>query len=171
MVPWVSIGSLIRYFSDEYGDSFFVILNVAFYAVGYPVSYIQRRMDLYYDTVYGSKRTFRRRIEICMVILIICTCLLPVIRGAIFVIAVTVIGIFTWTAHGASSSLASVVKNNSNIVQQIGFALPGVFALIMNSTYHLDTNSSRFEFMTFYGITAACVALGLVAWVTLCASC
>lgn len=167
MLPWVTIGSLIKYFADEYGDSYFVILNVAFYAVGYPVSYIQRRVDLYYDTIYGSKKTFRRRIEICMVALLGIVLVLPALKGYIYVAAVTVIGIFTWTAHGASSSLASVVKNNSNIVQQIGFALPGVFALVMSAAYHLSTDSSRTEFTTFYVITGAFVFLGLVAWLIL----
>lgn len=66
MVPWVAIGSLVNYFTVTYGGSYFVILNVAFYAVGYPVSYCQRKLDIYYDTIYGSRNTFRRRIEFCM---------------------------------------------------------------------------------------------------------
>lgn len=165
MVPWVSIGSLIRYFSAMYGDSYFVILNVAFYAVGYPVSYVQRRADLYYDTVYGSKTTFQWRIEICMASLVGCVLLLPVLDGALYVAVVTVVGVFTWTAHGASSSLASVVKNNSNIVQQIGFALPGVFALVMNAAYHMTEDTSDQRILQFYIIVACCVCVGLIAWV------
>jgi hypothetical protein len=165
MVPWVTIGSLIQYFTDKYGNSYFVVLNVAFYAVGYPVSYIQRRVDLYYDTVYGSKRTFRRRIEICMVALVAICLTLPALNGALYIVAVTVIGVFTWTCHGSSSALASVVKHNSNVVQQIGFALPGVFALIMNACFHLDIDTNKKRVLLFYAITAGFVCIGLIAWV------
>ena len=170
MVPWVAIGSLIRYFTEKYGDSYFVILNVAFYAVGYPISYLQRKADLYYDTVYGSKQTFRRRMEICMAVLGVCTIMLPFIDGLFYVVVVTIIGIFTWSAHGVSSSLASVVKHNSNIVQQIGFALPGAFALAMGAGYHLSDDSRRADFIQFYALTAGCVLLGLISWVSIGAS-
>ena len=128
MLPWVAIGSLITYYTSEYGDSYFVILNVAFYAVGYPVSFTQRKLDLYWDTVMGSERTFKVRMGLCFVILLILLILLPTAGEIGTIILVALVGIFTWIAHGSASQLASMVKNNSNIFQQIGFALPGVFS-------------------------------------------
>lgn len=34
-VSWTAIGTLIQYYSEQYGPSFFVLLNVGFYAMGY----------------------------------------------------------------------------------------------------------------------------------------
>ncbi len=58
MVLWVSISSLISLFNDQYGENYFVLLNIAFYSVGYPVSYIQRKLDAYYDTIYNKNFKF-----------------------------------------------------------------------------------------------------------------
>jgi hypothetical protein len=166
MLPWVSIGSLITYYVEEYGEDYFVYLNIAFYAVGYPVSYLQRRVDVYYDTIYGSKFTFRRRLEFCFAILMTLLMIIPTAGNTGTIILVALIGICTWMAHGSSSSLASVVKNNSNVVQQIGFALPGVYALIMHTTFEITVDSSRSKFYVFFGVTASLVFTGLLSWVS-----
>lgn len=48
MLPWTAMGSLIHYFSLEYDDNYFTILNIAFYGVGLSVTYMQKRLDTYY---------------------------------------------------------------------------------------------------------------------------
>lgn len=167
MLPWVAIGSLITYYTNEYGDSYFVILNVAFYAVGYPVSFTQRKLDLYCDTVMGSERTFKVRMGLCFVILLILLILLPTAGEIGTIILVALTGVFTWIAHGSASQLASMVKNNSNIFQQIGFALPGVFVLVMFFSLRIDGDSSIGDLFMFYGITLVFVFMGLLSWVYL----
>lgn len=42
------MGSLIHYFSEEYSKNYFTMLNIAFYGVGLPVTYLQKRYDAYH---------------------------------------------------------------------------------------------------------------------------
>lgn len=48
MLPWTAMGSLIHYFSVEYNKNYFTILNIAFYGVGLPITFMQKRIDNYY---------------------------------------------------------------------------------------------------------------------------
>jgi hypothetical protein len=51
MLPWTAMGSLIHYFSVEYNKNYFTILNIAFYGVGLPITYMQKRVDNYYGMI------------------------------------------------------------------------------------------------------------------------
>ena len=42
------MGSLIHYFALEYNENYFTILNIAFYGVGLPVTYLQKKFDIFY---------------------------------------------------------------------------------------------------------------------------
>lgn len=46
------MGSLIHYFAVEYNKNYFTILNIAFYGVGLPITYLQKRADNYYGAFY-----------------------------------------------------------------------------------------------------------------------
>ena len=48
MLPWTAMGSLIHYFAMEHGKNYFTILNIAFYGVGLPITYLQKKFDNYY---------------------------------------------------------------------------------------------------------------------------
>ena len=37
MFPWCSIGALIKYFTQTYGKSYFVMINITFYFAGFPL--------------------------------------------------------------------------------------------------------------------------------------
>ena len=154
-----------------YGASFFVYLNVAFYSVGLPTSYIQSHLDTYYDTLIGSKLTFRLRVFSALFCIIGILLLAPITEKNSMIFLSMCTGVCTWGAHGTVSSLATVVKCNSNTYQQIGFMLPGVFCIAMVFLMGLDSDAlSDKTLYTYYGITAVCVFIGAVAWYVICAS-
>ncbi len=166
-VSLTAIGSLIRYYTDNYGASFFVLLNVSFYAVGLPTSIIQRALDSYVDYIYDSKYAFRLRVWIFL--MIICSLLLtaPVVGKYGMLGVACGIGVFTWASHGSVTSLASVVKSNASAYVQIGFMLPGVYGIVLVITLGLNTgNISTYALYRYYAITAACVVQGIFSWVS-----
>lgn len=165
MMAWTAIGSLLHYFASIYGDHFFVYLNAAFYGLGLPLSYSQKKFDVYFDSMYGSKYTFRRRLWMSLTVLIVCLLLAPFLSEYGIIIMVGIVGICTWSSHGAVTTLSSLVKLNSSTMQQIGCAMPAFYAVIMSFTMDIDSNSSRQKLVVFYYATAFLISPGLVAWV------
>eukprot|EP00602_Paraphysomonas_sp_CaronLab_P010115 CAMPEP_0185029596 /NCGR_PEP_ID=MMETSP1103-20130426/15980_1 /TAXON_ID=36769 /ORGANISM="Paraphysomonas bandaiensis, Strain Caron Lab Isolate" /LENGTH=191 /DNA_ID=CAMNT_0027564401 /DNA_START=432 /DNA_END=1004 /DNA_ORIENTATION=- len=55
-------------------------------------------------------------------------------------------------------------------MQQIGFAFPGIFSVIMVMTLNMEGDVSSTRLILFYYITAALVLPGLFAWIILCRS-
>jgi hypothetical protein len=171
MVPWTAVGSLIDYYTHHYGKNYYVYLNLAFYGVGYPVSLMQQRVDMYYDIIYGSKQTFQGRLYICLTCSMFLLCILPYLEGIFYIFAVIGIGINTWVAHGCASTLAGLLKFDSPILQQIGFVLPGLFSILM--IYTLDLKGGDISFhkrILFFSCACLCVMPGLFAWHFLCNS-
>lgn len=166
MTPWTSIGSLITYFTCSYGPSYFVYLNVAFYCSGLPVALFQRRFDSYYDTIYGSKYMYRLRVYIGLLLDMGLLIAAPFAGYVTFILIVFVIGVSTWSSHGCASTLASIVKYRSNVMQQIGFALPAVYSIIMSQLLDLHDHSIDHKTISlFYFVTAVIMLPGLLSWV------
>jgi hypothetical protein len=167
MVTWTAIGSLLHYFASIYGDHFFVYLNVAFYGIGLPLSYSQKKTDIYFDSIYGSKYMFRRRVWISLSILVLCLIIAPFLSQYGIIAMVGIVGICTWSCHGSVSSLASIVKMNSSTMQQIGFVLPGLYGIIIISVMDLEGEVAIERLYIFYYTTALLVIPGLIAWVNI----
>jgi hypothetical protein len=172
MVPWTAVGSLIDYYTCHYGKNYYVYLNLAFYGVGYPVSLLQQRVDLYYDIIYGSKQTFQGRLYVCLTCSMLLLCILPYLEGVFYILAIIGIGINTWFAHGCASTLAGLLKFDSPILQQIGFVLPGLFSILMIYTLNLRGGGdiSLHKRILFFSCACLCVVPGLFAWHFLCNS-
>jgi len=133
------------------------------------VSYVQRRVDAYYDVFYGSKFTYRRRIWLCLGILVLCLIIAPFVRFYGLIAICVVIGCCTWVCHGITTSLAGIVQMKSGIMQQIGFALPAVYGIIANLSFKLSRdNVPASSIFAFYFTSAAVATLGIAAWAWLC---
>lgn len=139
MLLWTAIGSRIKDLLVDYGPSFFTEINVIFYIMGLPISLIQKRYDHILDLRYRSKITFRFRVYLGMVFLMIICLILPIADYICFLILSFFMSIFTWTIHNTVCKLANVVGYRTAAFQQIGFVLPGVICLLL--TYLLPTIS------------------------------
>lgn len=171
MIPWTAIGSLIDTYTNKYGKNYYVYLNLAFYGIGYPVSFLQSKVDLYYDVKYGSKVTFYKRLLISLLIVLILLGLLAFVDGILYIIVVIGIGACTWISHGCASTLAGLIKFDSPILQQIGFVLPGLFSILMIYTLDLKGGEVSFEKkLIFFSCACLCTTPGLIAWYFLCHS-
>jgi hypothetical protein len=171
MIPWTAVGSLIDYYTNHYGRNYYVYLNLAFYGVGYPVSLLQQRIDLYYDILYGSQQTFQTRLYFNLSLSLVLLCLLPFLQDFLYILAVLGIGFTTWSAHGCASTLAGLIKFDSPILQQIGFVLPGLFSILMIYTFDLKGGDiSLRKRIIFFSCACGCVVPGLIAWYFLCNS-
>ena len=171
-LPFTAMGSLIHYYSDKYGTSFFVYLNVAYYLTGLPTSIMQRKVDTYFDTLYGSKLTFRIRMYTSLIALVILVLLVPISDYTTLIIISFFIGIFNWLSHGSATTLASIVQKQSSTYQLIGFMFPGVVCIILVLAFNVsDADSiSLEELYTYYGIVSLCSMQGICAWYVLCRS-
>jgi hypothetical protein len=165
MLPWTAVGSLLHYFAGQYGDNYYVYLNVAFYGIGLPLSYSQKKFDTFLDTMYGSKFMFRRRLYVSMSILFIALLFGPFAGEFQTLGIVIVIGLCTWSSHGCTSTLASMVKMNSSTMQQIGFAFPGVYSIVMVNVLEMEGEVSQKRLYIFYFTTALFTVPGIIAWV------
>jgi hypothetical protein len=171
MIPWTAVGSLIDYYTHHYGKNYYVYLNLAFYGVGYPVSLIQQRLDLYHDIIYGSQQTFQTRLYVSVSLSLVLLSLLPFLTGVSYILAIVGIGLTTWTSHGCASTLAGLIKFDSPILQQIGFVLPGLFSILMIYTFDLKGGDiSLRKRIIFFACASGCVIPGLIAWYFLCHS-
>jgi hypothetical protein len=170
MLPWTAMGALLHYYAGQYGDAFFVYLNVAFYGVGLPLSYTQKLMDNYYDLTMGSKFMFRRRLWIAMSILFVTLLFGPYAGEMGTILMVIVVGLTTWSAHGCACTLASVVKLNSSTMQQIGFVLPGLYSVVAVTVLDMEGDVPEWRLRLFFWMTAAGVLPGIAAWYVLCQS-
>lgn len=170
-LAWTAVGSLIRYYSFTYGASFFVYLNVAFYAVGLPVTYIQRKYDTYYDTLLGSTDTFLMRVSLLLLISVALLQCAPITTKMSMLALAMGIGLCTWFSHGTVTNLSSIAKNQSSTYQQVGFMLPGAMCILLVLVLELDVDIiSRNELYRYYIIISALVLSGVIAWVVLCRS-
>ena len=109
--------------------------------------------------------TYRRRLWICLLVLFVCMCLAPFCGEIGLIAIVTVIGCATWIAHGTVTNLTSMLKMDASTMQQIGFALPAVVAVILSVALNLsrDTVSSSY-LLIFFFLCAALVVPGAFAW-------
>jgi hypothetical protein len=166
MLPFIATSGLISYYSSKYGMGFFVFLNFAYYGTGLPVSYLQKNLDKYYDTIYSSKYTFRKRVYLAMWVSIIFIIASP-FAGEMALLFMTVgIGFCTWSCHGGVSAVTSIIKGNTNIMQQIGFVLPGISTIILLRLFRLrEDDVDDDEIFIYYIITGILVLPGLLAWV------
>jgi hypothetical protein len=156
MFPWTAIGALVSYFTDTYGRSYFVIINVIFYFAGFPMSLVQLFFDAGYDSVYSSLLAFRFRIIGSMALLFATACFAPFTDRYTFAIVCFVLAIATWSCHGSVSTLAALVQYNSSTYQQIGFNLPVVASLIL--TLSIDTSGMGVKTaIFFFGVPAMCL--------------
>jgi len=159
------MGSLIHYFAVEYNKNYFTILNIAFYGVGLPITYLQKRADNYYDALYGSKWTFKSRIHACFIIQICCLIIAPFAGYYGLVLVSMIIGCATWVAHSCTTSLSGMVKFNSSIMQQIGFALPAVFGIITSLVFNLSADDvPDINIILFFWSIALFVVPGIITW-------
>lgn len=171
-LPFTAMGSLIHYYSDKYGSSFFVYLNVAYYSTGLPTSILRRKADTYFDTLYGSILTFRVRMYTSMFALVFLVLLIPLSDFTSLIIISLFIGIFNWLSHGSATTLASIVQKKSSTYQLIGFMFPGVVCIILVLAFNVsDADSLGLEELyVYYGVVAMCCLQGIYAWYVLCRS-
>mmetsp|Transcript_13451 Transcript_13451/g.27453 ORF Transcript_13451/g.27453 Transcript_13451/m.27453 type:complete len:451 (+) Transcript_13451:158-1510(+) len=183
MSLWVSLGTLIDYYNVRYGPLFFLFLNTSFYAPGLPIAVMQHKMDQKYDMKYGTKATWGFRVIGGMIVLLVCSFLLPLSHSSLAIILTTLtIGIFTWTAHGTLTTITSLYPTRAVSYLQFGFQVPNIYVLGLvmglgiygiqdnkivdyveggNSTSIFGFNLSRIE--RFYFSTSFVILLGLIA--------
>lgn len=119
------------------------------------------------DAVHGSKLTFKTRLHFCMISQIVCLLIAP-FAGYYGLIALSmIIGCATWIAHSCTTSLSGMVKSNSSIMQQIGFALPAVFGIITSLAFNLSADDlPDLNLLLFFYSIALFVLPGIVCWVS-----
>jgi hypothetical protein len=166
MLPWTVIGSLVHYFSITYGDNFFVFLNIAFYGVGLPITILQSKIDLYFDALYGSKSTFQIRYWLAIFTMMIVILILPFCGYYGTIILTTIVGCSTWIAHGTTTTLTGIIRLKSNIMQQIGFALPAVYGIILSLSLDLSAEEiPTYKLLVLFFLSSISVLPGAYAWV------
>jgi hypothetical protein len=138
--------------------------------IGLPLSYTQKKFDIFLDTIYGSKFMFRRRLWVSLAIIFLSLLFGPICGEYQTIFLVVLIGFCTWSCHGSVTTLASLVKYNSSTMQQIGFAFPGLISLILVHSLHMEGDVSFTRLCLFYYITAILILPGILAWVILCRS-
>ncbi|GMI40149.1 hypothetical protein TeGR_g3029 [Tetraparma gracilis] len=127
MAPWVSIGTLVSYYSRT--PRFFTWMNVAFYLPGLPVSLLQFSLDERFDLSYGSRQVFLFRILVCLFSIIAICFLLPSASDSQTLILCSLLGVVTWSAHGTCIQLASLFSKMAVGFLQFGVQLPNLWAL------------------------------------------
>ncbi|GMI48042.1 hypothetical protein TrCOL_g4816 [Triparma columacea] len=132
MALWISVGTLIDYYNARYGPLFFLLLNTSFYAPGLPISIMQHRLDQQYDQYYGASATWFFRVLGSMFIILLCSLILPLLHSPAFVsLTVLLVGVATWTAHGALTTITSLYPTKAVGYLQFGFQVPNVFVLAL----------------------------------------
>ena len=134
--------------------------------IGLPLSYSQKKFDIFFDTIYGSKYMFRRRLWISMSILFIALLFGPISGEYETIFLVILIGLCTWSSHGCVTALASIIKMNSSIMQQIGFAFPGIISILLINLLKMEGEVKLQKLIIFYWTTAILVIPGIIAWVS-----
>jgi hypothetical protein len=165
MAPWVSIGSLISYYS-KYGQNYFVWLNCAFYFPGLPISVLQFQLDKVYDLRWGSRGTFLFRIGFCQLTIVGICLALPYCAKYATLALIGLLGVVTWSAHGTCVTLASLFSAGAVGFLQFGVQAPNVYALglvIALGVFGMtDPKMYTVEkIFIFYYSTAVFVLLGL----------
>lgn len=118
------------------------------------------------DAIHGSKLTFKTRIHVCLLVQVSCLIVAPYAGYYGLVIVSMIIGCATWMAHSCTTSLSGMVKFNSSIMQQIGFALPAVFGIITSIVFNLSSdNIPDLNVKLFFWSIALFVLPGNICWV------
>lgn len=121
MLPWTSMGSLISYYKEHYGATFYVKLYCAYYLPGLPVALFQYRYDVPIDLMYGSQVTYLLRGVISFLILMGVLLSFFVFTSKISLIFLFgVMGVCGWLCHGTASMLASMYPTSAIINLQTG---------------------------------------------------
>jgi len=159
MFPWTAICSKIEVLTQLYGKEFFTLMNAYFYISGLPVSLISSWYDNTMDMKYESKNAYTIRTLVCLAFMWILVMILPFTNAQQMSTIVGLLGIFTWSVHGSHSKLAAMLQFNSNIYQQIGFALPAFFSLLLNLTL---ANPAFWTCFAYFAVIGLCVIIS--AW-------
>jgi hypothetical protein len=166
MLPWTSLGSLISYYKYTYSAGFYVKLYCAYYLPGLPVALLQHRFDSYFDHKFGSRATYLCRGTFCF--LSMSTILLLMLwiddAHAIFFLFM-LLGICGWLCHGTASMLASMFPSSAIAYLQTGFRCPEIYTISAVALLQIGKNPTTLHLHLFFGISAAVVGVGLVAWI------
>jgi len=159
MFPWTAICSKVHYYTQTFGQSYFVLMNILFYVSGLPIMLISRKFDTIIDIKYNSKRTYLIRTIFSLVCITTIIFFIPQSDGKGILICVGLLGIFTWALHGCQSKLAALVRGNSATYQQIGFVLPAVLSLILNSTLG---SPREYDCLAYFCVIGAFLILSII---------
>jgi hypothetical protein len=119
------------------------------------------------DAMHGSKWTFKTRIHTCLIVQIVALCVAPFAGYYGLIVVSMIIGCATWIAHSCTTSLSGMVKFNSSIMQQIGFALPAVFGIVTSLIFGLsDDDVPDLKIKLFFFSIAIFVVPGNISWVS-----
>lgn len=126
------------------------------HTTGLPVSLFSSWYDNTMDMKYESKNAYTIRSLICLSFMFILVMILPFTNAQEMSTIVGLLGIFTWSVHGSHSKLAAMLQFNSNIYQQIGFALPAFLSLLLNLTL---ANPAFWTCFSYFAVIGLCVIL------------
>jgi hypothetical protein len=132
MSSWTMMGSLVSYFKQHHGPDFFVKLNCAYYLPGLPLALLQQHYDSALDARFGSHAAYLARNLLAFFMLTLVLLRLPSIPAsdaATLLGLTSVMGTFSWLAHGTASTVVSMFPPAALAWLQSGFRMPEMYTL------------------------------------------
>ena len=132
MSPWTIMGSLVSYFRQNHGPAFFVKLNCAYYVPGLPLALLQQHYDSTFDSRFGSYAAYLARIILAIFVLtltLLCLPSVPASDAATLLGLTSIMGTFSWLAHGTASTVVSIFPPAALVWLQSGFRMPEIYTL------------------------------------------
>ena len=175
-VGWTSILSALVYFSDVYGPSSFLWLNLAVYVPTLPVALLQACWDHRMDKHYGSSVTFLFRGGIALSGMALCTALVPLTSGpgrepslSLLLALTALIGLMSSVVYGSFYQLASIASTNGTL--QAAFAMgyqgSGLVVLLASLALHFTNTPTAAALWEYFGVAAGLEVLALGSFLML----
>lgn len=166
MLPWTALGSLIPFYKNLYGPSFYVKLCASYYLPGFPISILQQKFDSYLDDKFSSKTTFMIRGIFCFVFSQVLFLLLTLSENETELLVLTLLlGVFGWMCHGTASMLVSLFPSSSIAYLQIGFRCPEICTLVMVIVLNINEYPTTINLDKFFIVNVLFMSLGLISWI------
>lgn len=168
MMPWTSLGALIPYFQQVYGERFYIKISSAFYLPGLPFAILELVYGERFDVFLSSRHSYLLRGVLSYLLLIILLIsFLWVDNESTVLASFAIIGTCTWILHGSATTIATMFHHSYVLYLQVGFRIPEVYAVLMVISLSLSEHYKLSHLYIFYGITAGVLSIGLVAWIIL----
>eukprot|EP00884_Botryococcus_braunii_P018331 jgi/Botrbrau1/5181/Bobra.0172s0051.1 len=168
-LPWMTISSLLGYYSDLYGPQVLLLMNVAYFLLSIPLLILSSLLDEFLEAKVGVCRNLLGRMIFGLLgCALICSAFPFLPETSMWLLlSVTALGLLQAIAFSASYQLVARFANKNVVSLGLGCVASGLVAFLLELGLLLGPRPTRLQMIILFEAVAGITLMGLVAAVSL----